>query len=95
MPGAITVEREGVGGKGGGLGGASRGEQASVFEPWVACGSQGELSSLASWQGQRDDTQDRAWQTDAVWVQEGGGITPKFCGWTALEDLDPPVDAWS
>ena len=74
---------------------ASRGEPAGVFEQRVACGSQGERSSLASWQGQRDDAQDRAGQTNAVWAQEGGGLTPKFGGWTALEDVDPPVDAWS
>ncbi len=66
-----------------------------MFEPRVACGSQGERSSPASWQGQRDDAQDRAGHSDAVWAQDGGGLTPKF-GWrTALEDVDPPVDAWS
>ncbi len=39
----------------------------------------------ASWQGQRYDAQDRAGQTDAVWAQDGGGLTPKFGGWTALK----------
>ncbi len=29
--------------------------------------------------------QDRAGQTDAVWAQGGGGLTPKFSGWTALK----------
>ncbi len=38
----------------------SRGEQACVFEQRIACGSQGEHSSLASWQGQRNDAQEGA-----------------------------------
>ena len=58
VPGAITAEREGEGGRGGEGGCACRGEPAGVFEPRVAfcvfeprvaCGSQGESSSLASW----------------------------------------------
>jgi hypothetical protein len=47
-------------GRGGEGGCASLGEPAGVFEPRVACGSQGERSSLASWQGQRDDAQEAA-----------------------------------
>ncbi len=46
MPGAITAEREREGGRGVWKGGgANLGEPASVFEPRVACGSQGERSS--------------------------------------------------
>jgi len=58
VPGAITAEREGKGGRGWEGGCACQGEPAGVFEPRVAfcvfeprvaCGSQGESSSLASW----------------------------------------------
>jgi hypothetical protein len=83
----------GGGGKGGGGGCASRREPAGMFEARVSCGSQGERSSLASWQGQRDNAQDRAGQTDAVWAQEGaisrGGALAQrrgfgTCGWKGV-----------
>ena len=42
-----------------------------------------------AWKGtpQRYDAQDRAGQTDAVWAQDGGGLTPEFGGGTALKTL--------
>ncbi len=33
--------------------------------------------------------------SELIGEEEGGQLTPKFGEWTALEDVDPPVDAWS
>ncbi len=60
-------------------------------------------SSLGSWRGQRDDGRSgsgaragqRLGNSEQVGAKDGGQRTLKFGGCTAMEDVDPHVDAWS